>query len=103
MEFSVGTTIRPTLFMVIVFKEDYNLLLGHECIPRIGAVPSNLHQMISIWRPNGIVENIEAYYKYFMAKVNVVSKKNFNQNLAKIPPCYPAESNFPLTRMLCTF
>lgn len=40
---SVGLTVRPTLFMVILSKENYNFLLGREWIHGIGAVPSTLH------------------------------------------------------------
>lgn len=56
----VGTIIRPTLFMVISSKENYNLLLGRELIHGVGAVPSTLHQKNSTWRLDGIMENVEA-------------------------------------------
>ena len=60
VELEVNTTTRSTLFMVINYKANFNLLLGREWIHGIGAVPSTLHQRISIWRQDGVVENIEA-------------------------------------------
>ena len=60
VDLTVGTVTRPTIFMVVETKANYNLLLGREWIHRIGAVPSSMHQRITIWRPDGIVENIEA-------------------------------------------
>lgn len=56
----VGTIVRPTLFMVIPSKENYNLLLGRELVHGVGAVPSTLHQKKSIWRLDGIMENVKA-------------------------------------------
>lgn len=48
VELAVGTTTRPTLFMVIKSKVNFNLLLGQELIHGIGAVPSTLHQRLII-------------------------------------------------------
>jgi len=45
----VGTVVRPTLFMVVPSKVNFNLLLGREWIHEIGDVPSSMHQRISIW------------------------------------------------------
>lgn len=45
---TLGSITRPTIFMVIALRNDYNLLLGREWIHRVGAVPSSLHQRISI-------------------------------------------------------
>ncbi|XP_050915310.1 uncharacterized protein LOC127130326 [Lathyrus oleraceus] len=42
----VGSFTRPTMFMVITSRVYYNLLLGHEWIHGIRAVPSSLHQWI---------------------------------------------------------
>ena len=56
----VGTVVRPTLFMVVPSKANFNLLLGREWIHWICVVPSSMHQRISIWRDDGTVENIEA-------------------------------------------
>jgi hypothetical protein len=44
---TVGTVVRPTLFMVVPSKANFNLLLGREWIDRIGVVPSTMHQRIS--------------------------------------------------------
>jgi hypothetical protein len=82
------------MFMVIPAKGNYNLLLGREWIHGIGAVPSTMHQRISIWREDGVVENVEADQSYFMAEVNHVDKKNFDRNLAHIGPCHPAEEGY---------
>jgi len=53
----------------------------------VGAVPSMMHQRLSIWREDGLLENIEADQSYFLAKVNIITKKNFDKQLASIPPC----------------
>jgi len=60
-------------------------LLGREWIHGVGAVPSTLHQRIAIWRKDGLVENIEADQRYFLAEVNNITKKYFDKKLAFIP------------------
>ena len=82
----VGTIQRLTLFVAVPSKENYNLLLGREWIHGVGAVPSTLHQVVSIWRPDGIVENIEADQSYFVVDVSYVGKHNFERSLAYIAP-----------------
>lgn len=78
------------MFMVITSRANYNLLLGREWIHGIGAIPSSLHQRISIWRDDDIVENVEADQIYFMDEVNHVDKRHFDRNLANITPYSPA-------------
>lgn len=60
MELIVGSITRPTMFMVIQAKANYNLFAGLEWIHGIGEVPSLMHQRISFWREDGMVKNIEA-------------------------------------------
>lgn len=103
VELSVGTIIRPTLFTVISSNANYNLLLEHEWIHGIDAVPSTLHQRISIWRLDSILENIEAYQSYYMADVNKVGKKHFDENLAKFLHDIQQRTLTLLRNMLCTF
>ena len=79
--------IIPTLFMVVPSKANFNLLLGREWIHWIGVVPSSMHQRISIWRDDGIIENIEVDQSYFLAEVNQITWKFFYKNLANIAPC----------------
>lgn len=43
---SVGSTTRQTLFVVIPYKENYNMLLGREWIHRIWVIPSMLRQRV---------------------------------------------------------
>lgn len=43
VELTVGIITRPTMFMVILSKANYNMLLDREWIHDIGAVPSSLH------------------------------------------------------------
>lgn len=90
VDLTVGTMTGPNLFMVILSKVNYNFLLGKEWIHGIGAIPSILHQKISIWRPDGIVKNIKEDQSYYMDNVSHVDRSNFYRNLAKIPPCYSA-------------
>jgi len=73
--------------MVVPSKANFNLLLGREWIHGIGFVPSYMHQKIVIWRDDGMVENIEADQSYFLVKVNQVTRKTFEKNLAKKVPC----------------
>ena len=40
---TVGSVTRPTLFMVMPSKANFNLLLGREWIHVIGVVPSSMH------------------------------------------------------------
>lgn len=48
VDLSVGSISRPTLFMVITFNTNYNLLLGCEWIHMIGVVPSMMHQRVVV-------------------------------------------------------
>lgn len=82
----VGIVVRPTLFMAIPSTTNYNLLLGQEWIYGVGEVPLTLHQRISIWRPNGILENVETYKSYFLAKLDHVNKGTFNKKITTIAP-----------------
>lgn len=71
--------------MVISSKANYKLLLGRKWIHGIMAVPAMLHQNLSIWHPDEIIENIEADQSYSMAEVNHVYGKHFGKNLARYP------------------
>jgi hypothetical protein len=88
----VGTVTRPTLFVVVSSKANYNMLLGREWIHGVGAVPSTLHQVLSIWRDDGVVENIEADQSYFLAEVAQINRANFETRMAHIAP-YSALGN----------
>ena len=66
----VGNVVRPTLFMVVPSKANFNLVLGRKWIHGVGVVPSSMHQRISIWRDDGTVENVEADQSYFLDEVN---------------------------------
>lgn len=45
---------------------------------------------ITIWRNDGIVENVEADQGYYMVEVNQVDKRNFDKNLSNTAPCTPS-------------
>jgi len=83
--------VRPTLFMVVSSRDNFNLLLVREWIHGIGVFPSSMHQRTSIWRDDGIVENIEADQSYFLAEVNRITRKTFDKSLANIAPCSSAK------------
>lgn len=68
MDLVVGTTVRPILFMVIPYKVNYNLLLGREWIHGVGVVPSSLHQRISTWSEDDIMNNVEATQSYYITE-----------------------------------
>jgi len=87
VELIVGSVSRTTMFMVVPSKANFNVLLGREWIHGVGAVPLTLHQRLAIWREDGLVENIEADQSYFFVEVNNITKKNFDKQLATIPPC----------------
>jgi len=87
VELIVGSVSRTTLFIVVPSKANFNFLLGREWIHGVGAVPSTLHQRIAIWREDGLVETIEADQSYFLAKMNNITKNNFDKQLASISPC----------------
>lgn len=97
VDLTVGTIIRPKMFMVIALKANDNLLLGYEWIHGVGAVLYSLHQRISIWRNDGILENIEADQSYYMAEVNLIDMRHFDKHLANIAPCAPTRFDFTLT------
>jgi hypothetical protein len=95
VEIVVGSTVRSTLFLVVASKANYNLLLGREWIHGVGAVPSTLHQRLSIWRDDGVVENIEADQSYFRTEAHHITKHSFDKKLANISPC--TEQGFAYT------
>jgi len=76
---TLGTMVRPTLFMVVPSKSNFNLLLRKEWILGIGDVPSSMHQRISIWKDDGTIENIEADQSYFLTEVNQITRKTFDK------------------------
>jgi len=88
---TVGAVVRPTLFMVVPSKANFNLLLGREWIHGIDVVPSSMYQRISIWRDDGTIENIEADQSYFLPEVNQIARKTFDMNLTNIGPCSSAK------------
>lgn len=103
VDLTVGTITSPSMFMVITSKANYKLLLDREWIHGIGAVPSSLHQRISIWRNDGIVENIEADQSYYMTEVNQVDRRHFDKHLPHIAHCNPAGFDFtPTGNALCS-
>jgi len=93
----VGSISRTTKFMVVPSKANFNVLLGREWIHGMGTVPSTLHQRIAIWRKDGLVENIEADQSYFLAEVNNITKKNFDKQLASIPPVMSLGSKYTIS------
>lgn len=62
----------------------------------IGVVLSLMHQRITIWRNDGIMENIKADQSYFIAEVNHVERCHFDKNLTNIAPCNPSSYSFLL-------
>lgn len=76
---AVGSVIRPTLFIVVPSKANFNFLLRTKWIHEIGVVPSSLHQIITTWRKDRLVENIEACQNYFTAEVNHITKRSFDK------------------------
>ena len=83
----IGTVKMPTLFLVVESKANYNLLLNREWMHGVGVVPSTMHQRLSLWKENGVLENIEAYQSYFVAEVANITKKTFDKQMARIGPC----------------
>ncbi|KAK2422828.1 hypothetical protein QL285_033329 [Trifolium repens] len=94
VDVAVGSIVRPTLFLVVESKANFNLLLGREWIHGVGAVPSTLHQKLILWREDGCVENIEADQSFYMSEVDTINQQTFDKNLANIAPCYDRENAF---------
>ncbi|WJX46260.1 hypothetical protein P8452_33079 [Trifolium repens] len=94
VDVTVGSIVRPTLFLVVESKANFNLLLGREWIHGVGAVPSTLHQKLMLWREDGCVENIEADQSFYMSEVDTINQQTFDKNLANIAPCYDRENAF---------
>jgi len=88
--------------MVVPSKANFNLLLGREWILGVGSISSSMHERISIWREDGLVENIEANQSYFLVEVNHVTRNTFDKNLTNIVPCSTAESGFVGQNNVCS-
>lgn len=95
----VGTITRSILFVVIASKVNYNLMLAREWIHGVWAVPSTLHQRISIWRPDGVIKNIKVNDSYFLTNINKVDKITFDKRLTNIFLCM-LENCFSIGRWL---
>ncbi len=93
VNFTVGSVTRPTLFMVVPSKANFNLLLGREWIHGISVVPSSMHQKFVICRDDGSVEDVVADQSYFLVEVNNITRKTFEKGLAKIVPCSLVEDD----------
>lgn len=87
VELTVRIVPRSTMFMIVETKANYNLLLGREWIHGVGVIPSSMHQRIIIWRPDGIMENIEVDQSYFKTPINHVDGCQFDKHLANIAIC----------------
>lgn len=55
---------------------------------------TSMHQIITIWKSNGIVEHIEVNQSFFCVEVNHIDKRNFSRQLASILPCTPARIGY---------
>ncbi|MCI84359.1 hypothetical protein A2U01_0105637, partial [Trifolium medium] len=53
-----------------------------------------MHQRLTIWREDCLVENIEADQSAYVAETNTVTVKNFDKNLAIISPCGEQDAAF---------
>lgn len=82
--------------MVVPTKANYNLLLGKEWIHGIWTVPLTMHQQITIWKPDSIIENIEVVQSYFWEYVNHIDMNNFDRIFENISPCTPVRTRFYL-------
>lgn len=65
-----------------------------ELIHGVGDVPLSLHQRISIWREDDIMDNVEEDQSYYMEEVNHVSRRTFDNNLANIMSCPLKDQGF---------
>ncbi|CAJ2628893.1 unnamed protein product [Trifolium pratense] len=82
VDVAVGSTVRPTLFLVVASKANYNLLLGREWIHGVGAVPSTLHQRISAY----MAENkINMALEATMLQENMAVEANDCENGKTLP------------------
>jgi hypothetical protein len=90
----VGIVKRSTLFSVVASKANYNLLIGKEWIHVVGVVPSTMHQRLTLWKEDGVMENIEADQSYFLDVVDTITKKTFDKQLAKIALCVTSELGY---------
>lgn len=68
LDLKVGSIARPTMFVVMPSKANYNLLLGREWIHGIGAIPSTLHQTLVFWNNKGAPEYTPSNGRYFTTK-----------------------------------
>lgn len=81
------------MFMIVETKANYNLLLGKEWINGVRVVISSMHQRVIIWRPYGIVENVEADKGYFKTSIHI-ERQQFDKHLTTIAPCDSTEFAF---------
>ena len=51
---------RPTMFVIVPSKANFNMLLEHDWIHGVGAIPSTLHQKLILWNEEGKIEEIRA-------------------------------------------
>ena len=63
------------------------LFRSREWIHGVGVVPSSMNQRLLLWRPDGMVKNIEADQSYYLGEVNHLGLADFDKNLAHTGPC----------------
>lgn len=62
-----------------------------------------MHQRITIWCPDGIVENVEIDQGYFKTLINHVDRRQFDKHLANISLCDPTSFAFiPYDNAYCS-
>jgi len=70
-------TFTFVVFSFVAYKTSYLTFVSFSS--GVGAVPSTMHQRLSIWREDGLLENIKADKSYFLAEVNNITKKFFDK------------------------
>jgi len=68
--------------------------MGREWIHGVGVVPSTMHQRLTLWKEDSVLENIEADQSYFLVEVDTISRKTFDKQLVKITPCASSELGY---------
>jgi hypothetical protein len=86
VDVAIGSSIKPTLFIVVPSKVNYNMLLGREWIHGVRVVPSTLHQRLTIWRDDGMVENIEVDQSYYLSEINHINYSSIINQCTKHVP-----------------
>ncbi|CAL2276140.1 unnamed protein product [Prunus armeniaca] len=84
LQVRVRQKVRMTAFFVIKIMTYFNALSGRDWIHGSMCVPFSLHQFLQFWHEDGSVETVEADARPFIASINAIEAKFYEDDIGPI-------------------